>query len=391
MAGITSAGFSAKSLEVLRQEVNEVLLGGISDQLDLGETSPWGQLVGVICSQLRQLWEVEQENYANQDPYQATGAALESHTRKVGVNRRGATPSQVLQTVTLAAGTYTVGTLVMHVVGDPTARFANRDEITTVGGTLVDQVFESEATGAVRANAGTLTVIASPVVGFTSGTNPLDADLGSEAETDAALRLRWQQELARRGSSTVDAIRADVLQVSDFVRVYENDGDSVDANGLPGHSFEVLVLGGDDDDIAQAIFDTKAAGIQAYGSTVVVVTDDQGNGHNIGFSRPDDVDMYFAIQVNYLSGQFIGADAFAQALADWGDANLGPGNDVIVARITQVLMDLPGVVDVAFEMDDAPTGAFVATTTNFPIGVREIARLDTSRIVVNALPVLGVP
>jgi hypothetical protein len=42
-------------------------------------------------------------------------------------------------------------------------------------------------------------------------------------------------------------------------------------------------------------------------------------------------------------------------------------------------------------MDDAPTGAFVATTTNFPIGVREIARLDTSRIVVNALPVLGVP
>jgi uncharacterized phage protein gp47/JayE len=385
--GLTPTGWDSPSLEEVLETMRDDLRAAISPTLNVSETSLVGQLLGVFASQITQVWEAGQANYAARDPNQASGDSLANLTRLVGVERNGATASLALMTVTLAAGTYPAGSLVVHVLGDPTARFYNELEITTAGATLTNQRFLSEETGPIRANSGTLTVIADPVAGFSAPTNPLDAELGAVAESDSDLRARWREQLARRGSGTVDAIRADVLQIADFVRVVENDT-STTVDGIPAHAFETLVLGGIDADIAEAIFATKPAGIQAYGSTVVTVTDAQGSGHAIGFTRPTDVDIYLDVTIQYLSGQYIGDDAIKLLLADWGDSNLGPGNDVIHNRLVQLLMDVPGVIDVSVAIDDV---ASPTTEANFVIGVREIARLDTSRIDVAATAVVGVP
>jgi hypothetical protein len=62
--------------------------------------------------------------------------------------------------------------------------------------------------------------------------------------------------------------------------------------GLPGKSFEIIVQGGDDTAIANAILGAKPAGMQSYGSTVITVFDDNGNSYNIGFSRPTAIPIY---------------------------------------------------------------------------------------------------
>ena len=68
---------------------------------------------------------------------------------------------------------------------------------------------------------------------------------------------------------------------------YENDTDYVDSRGLPPHSIEIIVEGGDNSEIAQAILRRKAGGIQTYGSIEVGVPGVYGDTIPVRFNRPD--------------------------------------------------------------------------------------------------------
>ena len=65
--------------------------------------------------------------------------------------------------------------------------------------------------------------------------------------------------------------------------------------GRPGHSIEIVALGGSDTAIANAILNSKPAGIQSYGSTTVTVFDSLGTARTISFSRPTEVPIYCSI------------------------------------------------------------------------------------------------
>ena len=68
---------------------------------------------------------------------------------------------------------------------------------------------------------------------------------------------------------------------------YENDADYEDERGLPPHSIEIIVEGGDNTEIAQAILRRKAGGIQTFGSVVVDVPGNYGDAIPIRFNRPE--------------------------------------------------------------------------------------------------------
>ncbi len=391
MPGITPSGLEIKTLTEIEGEQQDALRANISPTLNLSSTSIIGEHVGITSSHLSELWDAMMAIWQSWDITTAKDAALDRLAALTGTVRREALPSTVLMTLDLDAGTYPAGSLVVNLVGDGSVRFSNAEEIVLLSDnpSLAGQLFESEEVGPVQAAAGQLTVISTPVVGFNSATNPNDAVAGSFRETNQELRRRQAEELARPGSATVDAIRADVLQVPGvtFATVIENDTDST-VDGIPPHAFETLVIGGAAEDIAQAIFLTKPAGIRAYGQTTEGVTDSQGNGHLVGFTRPTDLNVWVIVELKYMGGQYIGNSAVAQAINDWGDQNLSPGHDVLYSRLLQIVMSLPGVVDAELSIgtSDPPT-----MPTNVVVGVREIARLDVSRILVASVPVSGVP
>jgi len=173
-----------------------------------------------------------------------------------------------------------------------------------------------------------------------------------------------------------------------FARVYENDTRNTTVDGLPGNSFKSLVVGGDDQDIADTIFLAKPAGIRAYGTTLETVSDSQGNGHTVGFSRPTTLNVYVTVNVTYQAGQFPGVTALKQTIVDWGDATLGPGNDVLASKLVTLIGSQPGVVDVTVKIGTAPSPV---SSANLVVGARQVADLDTSRTIVNATAVNGVP
>lgn len=379
MAGLDDTGFTPKTLEEIRAEIEADLLSNVSAKLDLSDESPTGQLVGIFSSKVRELWEQLAAIYASQSPDGASGDALTSLAYLTGTAREPATKSSVLCTCNLDAGTYAIGALIAHVTGDPAARFANSVEVVSAGGSNVGILFESEETGPIRANAATLTVIAEAVAGWNSVTNPADATLGSEIESDGALRLRREQELARAGSATVDAIRADVLDVVDVTSctVLENTTGAV-VDSVDPYSIECLVLGGTDAAVAAAIFSSKAATVGTSGSTTETVTDEQGIDHSISFTRPSAISMYLDIEVDAFTDTYAGDTALKEALVDFADANYGVGDDVIHTRLIAAIFSVAGVKDVTLlAIDDAVSPV---TEANFVIGTREIASFDTGRI-----------
>ena len=204
--------------------------------------------------------------------------------------------------------------------------------------------------GAILAPPGSLTVIDTPVTGWTSVTNPFSAVIGNTLETDAEYRLRRSQVLQRSGSGTAEAIRSDVRNINgvEHVQVFENVGFGVDDNGLPPKSFRVLVKGGPDQVIADTIWLDKPAGIETNGTTTVVIVDSMGYSHDIKFSRPAAVRIYLKAILTIDSALYPadGADRVKAALTTKG-SQLGVGDDVIcVPYLVAALESIPGIKSV---------------------------------------------
>lgn len=396
--GVTPAGFVTKPLQQILDEIEARVRLDISASLDTSESSPTGQLLRIFASKLREQWEVAEGVYSASYPNSASGVPLRNIGAITGTLPRDPTRSFVVGRVTLAAGATLPSGSVASVQGDATARFRTIESVTNAGGSPAqfDVRMESENTGPVRANAGTLTVIATPSAGWTAVTNPQDATLGLGNESDEEFRIRREQELRSIGGSTVDAIRSDLLTAIPELRsvsVFENATDATNGDGLPPHSFEAVVWDGSptgtvvtNDAIARQVWTSKPAGIATYGLTTTNFVDQLGTTRSVRFSRPTIRQVYlgFEVRVNpSLWDPTRGPALIKQAAVELGDSTLGVGDDVIVSKFICAAIDFPAVNDVVVR---AGFSASPVGTSNLAIGVRELADIDTSRITVTVIP-----
>jgi hypothetical protein len=176
------------------------------------------------------------------------------------------------------------------------------------GGTLV-LTFANVADGPIPCPANTLTVIFQAITGWDTINNPLDGILGANVESQAAFAYRRAQSVARNARGSLPSIYAAVFDVADVLDVYvtENVTSSPINVGSTGytlvpHSLYVAAVGGDNDDIAQAIWTKKDVGADYNGNTTVVVTDQSGYlppfpTYNVKFERPPALPILFAVQI----------------------------------------------------------------------------------------------
>lgn len=219
--------------------------------------------------------------------------------------------------------------------------------------------------------------------------NDEDAQLGIDDEDDAALRLRRAVQVSASGSTSVDAIRSAILAVAGVsdARVFENTSLVTDGDGVPGKAIECIVLDGlSDPDIAQAIFDNKAAGILAHGNgSLEVIVDDQGFSHTILFTRASEISPAPDVEIS-TDPDIFGGGVEADGIQEVRDTivafvnSLLIGEDVIALAVQCAILEVPGVLDVTF-FDFPVHGA----PTNIPIGDRQVARMvdaDITNVVV---------
>jgi len=163
---------------------------------------------------------------------------------------------------------------------------------------------EAEETGPIVAPALSVSVANNVIAGLTSSVNPYPMDIGRDVETDDELRVRIADTANTAGTGTVPAIEAAILNTVDnvtYVRVIENTTGVDDVDGRDPHSYEVIVRGGTDADVATKIWETKPAGtplwLNPVGGITEQITDTSGTLRDINFTRP--VPVYLAIRVTY--------------------------------------------------------------------------------------------
>jgi hypothetical protein len=418
---LLATGLQIDTLDEIISEMQGDLLAGISTTLNLQAPDPIAVMTDVMAERLSSLEELAGALYSGMQPDNATGDQLEGVTLITGTTRQPASKTLVDCSITVtAAFAASAGTMFASVVGAPNLLYTNVDDFSAAGaGTTTGVTFQCVDTGDNVVNAGTLTVIASPLANWSAITNPADGVPGRAIENDADLRLARQQQLALGGSTSAAAIAADVLafiqpsqspltipgilvgtDVSNnpftiaaatiSVTVLKNDSDSTDSDGLPPRSLEVIAYNGGVTDtegtnaLCALILADKAAGIQTYSGigTSKDITDDQGIVTTVYYTRPVELTTLIAVTVKQRAGHTVteaevqdaimayiaGTDRNGVAL-DGYEAHWTPGATGYASAITGAVFsfDIAGVANVTgVTLSAANSGANIVPT------VREI-------------------
>lgn len=234
--------------------------------------------------------------------------------------------------------------------------------------------------GAIEQDTGTIDSISTPVFGWDSVEQFEPAVVGSSRETDEQLRSRFNDAKYTRGSNILDALYSDLISLDGVqnVTIYENLTNTVDAKGIPPHAFMVLVRGGLESEVAEAIWRNRPAGITTHGNSVFLITDIFGNLKEVYFQRPSFVDIFISVSLT-TDEDFPpdGAEQVRSALFDYIKKSANVGDDVVYSRLYTPINSIPGhqVDSLTLGFTASPTG-----TTNLTLGYDEIAKLEIGNI-----------
>ncbi|HGW5393923.1 baseplate J/gp47 family protein [Klebsiella sp. K4-170] len=331
-ATVTAEGISAPDYQTVLDTITGYFQQIYGSDAYLEPDSKDGQMVALVALAIHDANNTAISVYRSFSPATALGDALTSNVKINGITRRAATNSTVDLLLTGTVGT----TITNGSVRDTNSVVWNLPATVVIGsdGTVVATATCANS-GAVAAVAGSVNGINTPTRGWASVTNPLAATVGVAAETDAELRVRQSQSVALASLTPFDAVDGAIANVEGVTRhkLFENDTETTDANGLPAHSISAIVEGGDATSIANTIRSVKGQGVSTYGTTAVIVTDKYGNPYTIRFSRPIDVPVYVSITLKALTGYSseVG-DEIKAAVASYINS-LAIGDSVLLSRV----------------------------------------------------------
>lgn len=209
--------------------------------------------------------------------------------------------------------------------------------VTTKVSTFTDVVkVEAVNVGESTTSKNSLTIISTPISGLDTVNNPEDIISGRNLENDEELRARFKSSSAINGNATVPSIEAKLMQVDGVLNAFviENRSVNPDASGREGKSYECLVVGGSDEDIASTIYNSKPAGVELSGNEVITITDSNGKFKVVRFSRPTSIYMWVKVYFTKYSEEAYpanGDDLIESSVLSYGN-DLELGEDVIPKR-----------------------------------------------------------
>ena len=382
MAGVDSTGFTIKTLQEVLADLDASLRTSLGENLRLDADSVLGQIRGAIATEISLVWEALGEVSAALDPDQAVGVYLDALAALSGITPR--------QQATFSTGTVTVngtnGTIIP--AGSRIRDAASTVTVeTTAAATIAGATsvpVQALETGPIEAAASTLTVIVTPVAGWSSVTNAAALTPGQDIESDLQLRARREASLQASGTGTDGGIRAALLEIVEQAVVLSNRTNSTAADGTPAHAVRSILYPDPNSAtveaaIATAYFGQLPAGIQAWGTDVTAtVTDSQGVDQTIEWDYATEIDTYIDVTVALAPGSDIVASDIEDAIIAYVNA-LEIGDDVRILRLYQAIQavsdDVLSASSLKVDTIDPPVA-----TTDLTIAIDEIARTVAANI-----------
>lgn len=246
--------------------------------LNLDPASPMGQVVDLLVAEI-EAKNAEIAYLSNMlNLSSARGVWLDALGSLYFIERKMSEPTTVTCEVTGISGTVVpYGSLVEDANGNKLRLLATEGITISADGTGSGQ-FSTVEHGAIVINSHSVTKIITVVAGWDTVDNESAGVTGRDRETDAEYLARIKISLANNAQGTIEAIRADVLALDGVIActVLENiTNQSITSYGvqLTSHSIGVCVYGGNDEDIAKAIYKKKDAGCGTSGTDTVTYVD----------------------------------------------------------------------------------------------------------------------
>lgn len=173
--------------------------------------------------------------------------------------------------------------------------------------------------------------------------------------------------------------------IGPLVSLVENPEPEPDSSGIPGHNIAVFIpeTYSDiaNDDIAQAIWNSKPAGIKAYGTESGTAVDAARITHTVNFFRVTGGDpFYMRLTVTEYREEQLPRDYANQLktqIANWALTEYTRGKDIIPQRAIQAVYKVPGIDTVNVEVSiDGQSW----TTDRIPVMEASYAKLPVENI-----------
>ncbi|MDH2334293.1 baseplate J/gp47 family protein [Paenibacillus polymyxa] len=381
-------GFKRKRFDDLIDEMEDKSKEAYGDRINTSALSPLGIFLRIVAWFLAILYALAEKVYYSGYVNTAEGVSLDRLGPHVGVSRILAQYAVGNVTLTGTPG-YTVAAGFL-VSTDTDIQYETTSDATfPASGSMTVPVEAMEAGLSGNVPEGTVTIIVNPVPEVTAVNNTTAILGGRDKETDPEFRDKFSLSVAGGGSATGDAIRGAVLRVTGVraAAVIINNTRNDDADGRPPKSYEVYALGGSDEDIANAILERGAAGIESYGKISIQVKDLSGNLQPIKFSRAEVVPVHIKIQV-YKSTAYPsdGDDRVKSKLVRFIGgtdldgtvyAGLSMGEDVVMMRLASAAYAIAGVEDVIIELS---TNGVSYGPHNLVVDVQQVAQTSAAWI-----------
>ena len=304
--GLTERGFLRPSYADLLDAFEVKAKELFGSTVNLSVRSPLGIFLRIFAWFAGLPWQLAEDVYNSGFIDTAAGVSLARLGAFIGIRVLAAQKATGSITNTGDAGATLYARIIEQARNNQ--RFVTLEDV-TIGSsgtaTVPIQAFEAGPDGNVA--AGTIDTVVTPLAAAISVTNAAATVGGRNRETDQEFRERYLSSVDKPGGSNTDAIRAQLLEVTD----------ETDSDGLPPHSIEAIVYGGTDANIAAAIHARKAAGIQTYGGQSAQVLDASGKLRTIKFSRPTPVLIYVQISDLVTSDAYAGDAALKAAIVEY--------------------------------------------------------------------------
>lgn len=340
-------GFTRKTYEDILESMEVKARELFGEDVRTASTSVLGILIRVVAWSLSLAHELLERVYFSSFIHSAEGVSLDRLAANYSLTRSPSSAAMVELHFTGQEG----------FVIEEGVQFATENMIIFE---MIDVVtLDSEGKGSGMAvsviysdlanvGANSVTIPLEPVEELSTVINPSPANGGSLLESDKSLRERIKSSNNSNPGPPVNGIISAVLGVPGvrMARLIENNSMEVDEHGNQPKTIHIFSMGGDKQLIAEAIFESVAAGIQTVGNQEVIVSDQGGFKHTIYFDYATPVKIYAKITLSTNDAFPVDGIPRIKELAENYINSLGMGGVVRYSYFYPYIYQMPGV-DVA--------------------------------------------
>ena len=279
------------------------------DDIYLEADSQDYQQISIFARMIYDSYNLALLAYNNRTPKDAVGIGLDNIVALAGIQRKPATASTVVLTITGDDGTK----ISNGEASDDNGNYWELpDEVIIPSNGTIDVTAISKEKGNVTALPNTITNINTPVYGWLSVTNKQASSAGIDVENDFELRGRFSLSVLGPSSSIFESLRESLVAIPGVTRLrgYENDTGATSTGtvppnvpaGIPSHTISFVVEGGNDVDVATELYMKKTPGCGTFGTTTVKLQSVTGNVLAVNFYRPQYTNVKVKITIKQLAG-----------------------------------------------------------------------------------------